>query len=737
MKSIRTFFVTLLSLLLMIGQMLMAQTRQISLEQIWNSRIFSPELVYGINPLLDGKSYAVIEAGNIEVYDLATGEKLTTMVHSTDLLADGSDTPISLRSYTLSADETKILIPTETEPIYRHSTRSFYYWYDSKTNKLAALSEHGKQQLANFSPDGTKIAFVRDNNLFVKYLASGEEKQLTTDGMYNKIINGTTDWVYEEEFGFTKAFFWAPNSKKIGFYRFDESQVKEFQMTMYNGLYPEQYRFKYPKAGEDNAVVSIHIWDEETDSLQTMDTGEETDIYIPRISWTQNSDQLAIQRLNRHQNHLEILIAKVTDGTTHILYEEENPYYIDITDDLYFLPDGKHFYISSEKEGYNQIYLYDMKGNLVKKLTETKWDITKIYGYDAKHKRIYFQAADRNPLDRSILYVDLKGKITPVIQLEGTNNAVFSQNFDLLINYNSTINTPYDISVYNSKGKKLRQLIDNATLRSVMEEYNFGSFSFFTIEDEHILLPDNQPVSLNGWKLLPPDFDPEKKYPVLIYVYGGPGSQTVVNSWGGSNHIWFQMLAQQGFIVVSVDNRGTGARGQVFKKMTYLELGKYETQDMITTAKFLARQPYVDSSAIGIFGWSYGGYMSSLAITKGNEVFQSAIAVAPVTNWRYYDNIYTERFMRRPQENASGYDENSPINHVDKLKGQYLLVHGSADDNVHYQNAMEMANALIKENKAFEMMFYPNRNHGIYSDNARLHLYELMTGFLHRSLKAE
>jgi dipeptidyl-peptidase-4 len=721
----------------MIGQMLMAQTRQISLEQIWNSRIFSPELVYGINPLLDGKSYAVIEAGNIEVYDLATGEKLTTMVHSTDLLAEGSDTPISLRSYTLSADETKILIPTETEPIYRHSTRSSYYWYDSKTNKLAALSEHGKQQLANFSPDGTKIAFVRDNNLFVKYLTSGEEKQLTTDGMYNKIINGTTDWVYEEEFGFTKAFFWAPNSKKIGFYRFDESQVKEFQMTMYNGLYPEQYRFKYPKAGEDNAVVSILIWDEETDSLRTMDTGEETDIYIPRISWTQNSDQLAIQRLNRHQNHLEILIAKVTDGTTHILYEEENPYYIDITDDLYFLPDGKHFYISSEKEGYNQIYLYDMKGNLVKKLTETKWDITKIYGYDAKHKRIYFQAADRNPLDRSILYVDLKGKITPVIQLEGTNNAVFSQNFDLLINYNSTINSPYDISVYNSKGKKLRQLIDNAKLRSVMEEYNFGSFSFFTMEDEHILLPDNQPVSLNGWKLLPPDFDPEKKYPVLIYVYGGPGSQTVVNSWGGSNHIWFQMLAQQGFIVVSVDNRGTGARGQVFKKMTYLELGKYETQDMITTAKFLARQPYVDSSAIGIFGWSYGGYMSSLAITKGNEVFQSAIAVAPVTNWRYYDNIYTERFMRRPQENASGYDENSPINHVDKLKGQYLLVHGSADDNVHYQNAMEMANALIKENKAFEMMFYPNRNHGIYSDNARLHLYELMTGFLHRSLKAE
>lgn len=717
--------------------MLMAQTRQISLEQIWNSRIFSPELVYGINPLLDGKSYAVIEAGNIEVYDLATGEKLTTMVHSTDLLAEGSDTPISLRSYTLSADETKILIPTETEPIYRHSTRSSYYWYDSKTNKLAALSEHGKQQLANFSPDGTKIAFVRDNNLFVKYLTSGEEKQLTTDGMYNKIINGTTDWVYEEEFGFTKAFFWAPNSKKIGFYRFDESQVKEFQMTMYNGLYPEQYRFKYPKAGEDNAVVSILIWDEETDSLRTMDTGEETDIYIPRISWTQNSDQLAIQRLNRHQNHLEILIAKVTDGTTHILYEEENPYYIDITDDLYFLPDGKHFYISSEKEGYNQIYLYDMKGNLVKKLTETKWDITKIYGYDAKHKRIYFQAADRNPLDRSILYVDLKGKITPVIQLEGTNNAVFSQNFDLLINYNSTINSPYDISVYNSKGKKLRQLIDNAKLRSVMEEYNFGSFSFFTMEDEHILLPDNQPVSLNGWKLLPPDFDPEKKYPVLIYVYGGPGSQTVVNSWGGSNHIWFQMLAQQGFIVVSVDNRGTGARGQVFKKMTYLELGKYETQDMITTAKFLARQPYVDSSAIGIFGWSYGGYMSSLAITKGNEVFQSAIAVAPVTNWRYYDNIYTERFMRRPQENASGYDENSPINHVDKLKGQYLLVHGSADDNVHYQNAMEMANALIKENKAFEMMFYPNRNHGIYSDNARLHLYELMTGFLHRSLKAE
>ncbi len=714
-----------------------AQSKTITLDQIWNNRIFSPDMVFGMNPLNDGNTYAAIEKGNLEVYDFTSGDKIKTLVHADDLKAEDSENGIQLRSYTLSKDESKMLIPTETEPIYRRSTKSLYYLFDLKTKKLQALSDNGKQQLASFSPDGKKIAFMRDNNLFVKYIESGLEKQITTDGEYNKIINGATDWVYEEEFAFAKAFFWSPDSKKIAFYRFDESEVKEFQMAMYNDLYPDQYKFKYPKAGEDNAIVSIHVWHEADNRINTMDIGTETDIYIPRISWTQDDNLLAIQRLNRHQNHLEILLANPSNGQTKLLYEERNTYYIDITDDLFFLPDGKHFYISSEKEGFNQIYLYDMNGKLVRKLTSSNWDVTKIYGFDAKQNKIYFQAANKSPMDRSIMSVTLKGKITTILELEGTNNAIFSKNFSKLVNYNTTINTPYSIAVFDNKGKKLRQLIDNADLKATMKEYNFGEFSFFEVEDEHILLADGSNAKLNGYMLLPTDFDASKKYPVLIYVYGGPGSQTVTNSWDGSNGLWFQMLAQQGFIIVSVDNRGTGARGEQFKKMTYLELGKYETEDMITTARYLSKLPYVDESAIGIFGWSYGGYMSSLAITKGNDVFSSAIAVAPVSNWRFYDNIYTERFMRTPQENANGYDDNSPINHVDKLKGNYLLIHGSADDNVHYQNAIEMTNALIKADKQFELMIYPNRNHGIYGENARPHLYKLMTDFLNRTLNSK
>lgn len=714
-----------------------AQSKTITLDEIWNSRIFSPDMVFGMNPLNDGNTYAAIEKGNLEVYDFTSGDKIKTLVHADDLKVEDSENGINLRSYTLSKDESKMLIPTETEPIYRRSTKSLYYLFDLKNNKLQALSENGKQQLASFSPDGQKIAFMRDNNLFVKYIESGLEKQITTDGEYNKIINGATDWVYEEEFAFAKAFFWSPDGKKIAFYRFDESEVKEFQMAMYNGLYPDQYKFKYPKAGEDNAIVSIHVWHEADNRINTMDIGTETDIYIPRISWTQDDNLLAIQRLNRHQNHLEILLANPSNGQTKLLYEEHNTYYIDITDDLFFLPDGKHFYISSEKEGYNQIYLYDMNGKLVRKLTNSNWDVTKIYGFDAKQNKIYFQAANNSPMDRSIMSVTLKGKITSILELEGTNNAIFSKNFSKLVNYNTTINTPYYIAVFDNKGKKLRQLIDNADLKATMKEYNFGEFSFFEVKDEQILLADGSNAKLNGYMLTPPDFDASKKYPVLIYVYGGPGSQTVTNSWDGSNGLWFQMLAQQGFIIVSVDNRGTGARGEQFKKMTYLELGKYETEDMITTARYLSKLPYVEESAIGIFGWSYGGYMSSLAITKGNDVFSSAIAVAPVSNWRFYDNIYTERFMRTPQENANGYDDNSPINHVDKLKGNYLLIHGSADDNVHYQNTIEMTNALIKADKQFELMIYPNRNHGIYGENARPHLYKLMTDFLHRTLNSK
>ncbi len=713
------------------------EKQNISLEDIWLSGKLFPEMVQGMNPLKDGKSYAVIADTAINVYSYKSGEHIKTLVYRKELLPKDAEEPLRLSGYSLSPDETKMLIPTETESIYRHSTMSNFFVYDLVEKQLSTLSEGGKQRLATFSPDGSMIAFVRENNIFIKNLAEGTEKQITTDGVVNEIINGTTDWVYEEEFGFTKAFLWSPDNKKIAFYRFDESDVKEWQIEFYTGLYPEWYRYRYPKTGEDNALVTIHIHKLDEGTNVQVDIGTETDIYIPRMKWTEDANQLAVQRMNRHQNHLEILLADAATGQSSLLYEETNDYYIDITDDLYFLPDNKHFIISSEKDGYNHLYLHTMDGKLKKKLTQGEWDVTSFYGYDTKSQQVFYQSAENSPMERHIYSQSLKGKKKQLLFASGHNAARFSSDFQYFVNTNTTANSPHIFSVHQADGKQLRVLKDNQAFKERMQAYNLSPLEFFEITDPEIVLPNGQQVHLNAYRILPPDFNPEKKYPVLVYVYGGPGSQTVNNAWGWSNYFWFQMLAQKGIIVVSVDNRGTGARGQEFKKMTYLELGKYETEDMIITARYLSQLDYVDIDKIGIFGWSYGGYMSSLAITKGAEYFKSAIAVAPVTSWRFYDNIYTERYMRTPQENPDGYDNNSPINFVDKLQGDYLLVHGSADDNVHYQNAMEMINALVDANKQFELMIYPDRNHGIYGGNTRIHLYTLMTDFLMRTLLEE
>lgn len=708
--------------------------QQISLQDIWSKRTFSPEMVYGVNPLSDGKTYAILDDDALNVYDFTSGELVKTWVDLKNLIPEGATEPIKFYSYELSPDEQKMLIPTDIEAIYRHSSKATFFVYDFQKKTLTPLSDGGKQQLASFSPDGMKVAFARDNNLFIKNLLDATETQITFDGETNNIINGTTDWVYEEEFSFTKAFFWSPNSQHIAYIRFDESDVKEFQMTFYGSLYPENYKYKYPKAGESNSLVSVQIYALAANKTTTVDLGENTDIYIPRIQWTQNPEILSIQRLNRHQNHFEILLASATTGTTTTAYQEKSEYYVDITDNLYFLPDAKHYILTSEKDGFNHIYLHQLDNNSSVQLTKGSWDVTKLYGYSAKEKKIYFQSADVSPMDRTIHSVDLKGNIKTIMDMKGQNDALFSTDYSAFINTNSTINSPYYISVQSTKGKKLRVLKDNADLAAKVKAYNAPAFEFFTIDDPSIVLPNGENVVLNAWKIVPPQFDSTKKYPVLIYIYGGPGAQTVNNSWGGSNSLWFQHLAQKGIIVISVDNRGTGARGSLFKKMTYKELGKYETEDLITTAKFMSKFNYVDAQRIAVFGWSYGGYMASLGITKGADYFKAAIAVAPVTNWRYYDNIYTERYMRLPSENADGYDLNSPINHVEKIKGNYLLVHGSGDDNVHYQNTMEMINALVKANKQFDLMIYPNRNHGIYGGSTRLNLYQKMDDFLEKNL---
>ena len=733
----------LISLFLVFGTLSASaqEKKNFDLEDLYMRPTFYAKSVRGMNSMKDGKTYATFEKGQLNIYNYKTGKLEKTLFGIADLTMHPDSLPIGLQNYELSENEDKMLCLTDMESIYRHSFHANYYVYDFATKTLQPLSDNGKQRLATFSPDATKVAFMRDNNLFIKDLKTGEEKQFTNDGLYNHIINGAPDWVYEEEFSFSQGFYWSPDSKKIAFMKFDESNVREFQMEEFEGLYPDWYSFKYPKAGEDNSIVEIYVYDLGSGKTVKMDTGTETDIYLPRIVWTKDANVLAIQRLNRHQNHLEILAADATTGKSRVFYDETNDYYIDITDDWHFLEDGKTFLMTSERSGYNHIYLCRLDGKQAKQLTTGSWDVTSVYGFDGKE--VYFQAAKNSPVDRQIYAVNLKGKMREVIGRSGTNNARFSNDFSYLININSSISQPNQYELYTNKGKLVRVLEDNHEFAEKMKTFNLGEKKLMKISDPAFTLPDGTQVEIDAWQILPPDFDPAKKYPVLIYVYGGPGYQTVNNSWANSDYWWMQLLAQHGIISVSINNRGSGAQGEVFKKMTYLQLGKYETEDMITLAKYMAKQTYVDADRIGIYGWSYGGFMAANGITKGADVISTAVSVAPVTNWRYYDNVYTERFMRTPQENPDGYDLNSPVHNTAMIKGNYLLCHGSGDDNVHYQNAMELIKAMISNGKQFDLMIYPNKNHGIYggyeygSGECRMHLFNKIDDFLFEHLLGE
>lgn len=725
---------TLLFALLIVFQGFSQSTTgpKISLDDIFNSRKLSGKSVRGIASMQDGNHYCKLSSRGIVESSYKTGEETRLIVDAEKLYLEDS-TKIRIQSYRFNHDESQVLISTNTEAIYRHSTKADFYIYDISSNSLKTVSKNGKQSLASFSPDGTKVAFARDNNLFLVDLAKDEEIQITSDGKAEAIINGTTDWVYEEEFSFTQAFFWSPNGEYIAFYKFDESKVKEFQLVYYGDLYPKHEKYKYPKAGEDNSIVSIHSYSIANGKTQKIDLGEETDIYIPRINWTNSDQALAISRLNRLQNNFELLLANPSTGKTNVIYTESNKYYVDITDDLHFVSNKKEanagFVLTSEKEGYRHIYYYNMQGDLLKKLTTGNWDVGQILGFDAKRKTIYFNAAKNTAINREVYAVDLKGKMKAIEEKAGWNSVNFSSNFNYYISNWSDANHATVYSLKTLKGNLIKTLEDNKALQETTKELGFLNKEFFKFKT-------SEGIELNAYRILPPNFDENKKYPVLFYVYGGPGSQTVMNRWGGSRDAWFHMLAQNDIIIVSVDNRGTGFRGEEFKKMTYLQLGKYEIADQIEAAKYMAKQSYVDANKIAMFGWSYGGYMSSLAMTKGADEFSTGIAVAPVTNWRYYDNIYTERFMRTPQENAAGYDDNSPINHVDKLKGNYLLIHGGADDNVHPQNSIDMVTALVAANKQFDYMAYPNSNHGIYTGkNTSINLYTKMTNFLLKHLK--
>ncbi len=726
----------MLPLLALIGLILNLQAqekKELTLDLVFKSREFASSRMQGLQSLRDGKRYVQLTGDSINAYNYETGQMDEVIVISAELIPAGDSVPVPLYDFEFSSDESKILFATETDPIYRYSSRSKYYVFDRKTRDIKALSKNGKQGLADFSPDASKVAFVRDNNLFISDLKTGEEKQITFDGLDRHIINGTTDWVYEEEFALIKGFHWSPDGKKIAFMRFDESNVKEWWLPNYGELYPEYHRYKYPKAGEANSIVTVHMYDLETGRTTPMDTGEETDQYIPRIRWTQNPESLAIFRVNRLQNKLEILLADARSGVSNVIYTEENKYYFDENnyDNIVFLENGKEFIIKSEKDGYNHLYLHDMSGKQINRITTGNWEVTNVLGIDQKNRKVYYESTEISPMERNVYVVGFDGKgkkaLTPQ---KGWNIAQFSADFSYFMKIFSDAATPpvYTVNRGND-GSLVRSVMDNQKLIEKRAEYGLSPKEFFTITT-------SEGVELNAWRIMPHNFDPAKKYPVMFTIYGGPGSQTVRNSFAGE--MWEQYLAQEGIMVVSVDNRGTGFRGEEFKKMTYLQLGKYETIDQIEAAKYLATLPYVDETKIGIFGWSYGGYMSTLCITKGADIFDVAIAVAPVTNWRFYDNIYTERFMRTPQENPDGYDDNSPINHVDKMKGKYLLVHGMSDDNVHPENTYDLITALVAADKDFELMLYPNSNHGIYTGrNTRFHLYKKMTDFLLENLKGE
>jgi len=705
-------------------------TQKITLEKTFKSYQFYPQSVRGIHSMNDGEHYCKRSSKGIEEYSYKTGKKTRTILDKSTLFVKDS-IPLRFGTYTFSHNEELLLLSTETESIYRHSSKSTFYIYSLKDQSLKLLSSNGKQRLASFSPDATKIAFVRENNLFIVNLDDMSEKQITTDGEFEAIINGTTDWVYEEEFSFTRAFYWSPKGDYIAYYKFDESNVKEYWLNYYGELYPEHEKYKYPKAGEDNSIISILTYNLNTEETKTMDIGKETDIYIPRIKWTRQNNELAILWMNRLQNNLKILIADPNNGNTHEIYDETNKYYIEITDNLYFLANKKGqntgFIITAELDGYNHIYHFNMNGELQSQLTKGKWDVDKIIGYDAKNKIVYYKSAKSAPYNREIYGVSLKGKEKPIETKDGWNSAQFSTNFKYYIYTWSDANTPPVYSLKTIKGKTIEVLQDNAALRDTIRAYNYQPKTFFNITTD-------EGVILSCSKIMPPHFDKNKKYPVLFSNYGGPGSQTVKNSWGYRD-AWYQMFAQKGIIVVNVDNRGTGFKGEEFRKVTYQQLGKYETIDQIEAAKYFESLPYVDKDKIAVFGWSYGGFMSTLCMTKGADHFNTGIAVAPVTNWRYYDNIYTERYMRTPQENPDGYDDNSPINHVEKLKGNFLLIHGMADDNVHPQNTYDLITALVAADKQFELMVYPNSNHGIYTGkNTTINLYTKMTNFLLKHL---
>lgn len=713
----------------------LAQDKEVSVAAIYDGT-FRTEGMDVLRSRNNGTQYTLLnydrvnKIQTIDLYEYETLEKTATLLSTEDL--EGIS---YMSSYTFSADESKVLLATDLTPIYRRSTLGSYFVYDFNDKSLIKIADVGIQE-PSLSPDGSKVAYGYENNIYLFDLKTKQTEQLTFDGEKNRIINGITDWVYEEEFGFVRAFEWSPEGTHIAFLRFDETEVPEYSMPIYGeDLYPTLQTFKYPKAGENNAVVSLHLIELEGVKTATIPVDA---YYIPRIKWKNNPDELAFQTFNRHQNELVLYDYNKRSGALSVLHTERDAAYVDVNDNLTFLVDDS-FIWSSEKDGYNHLYLHDKSGKEKRQLTSGDWEVTSYYGYDEKRKKIFFQSTAMGSINRDVYSVGINGKnLRRLTAQDGVNRASFSADFTYFINAHSNAATPPSYTLNTTVPKKrvrdanagqslmLKTIVDNTALLNTLEDYNISpkEFSTLTVNGN----------DLNMWMIKPADFDPSKKYPLLMFQYSGPGSQSVSNTWMSANDYWYQLLQSKGYIIACVDGRGTGFKGRDFKKSTYLQLVRYESDDQIAAAEQLSALPYIDENRTGIWGWSFGGDMAMHSILKGNEVFETAISVAPVTSWRFYDTIYTERFMRTPQENPEGYDLNSPLNYADQLKGKLLLVHGSADDNVHFQNTMRMVEALVQANKQFDWALYPDKNHGIYGGKTREQLYTKMTQFILNNL---
>lgn len=700
------------------------------------SGAFRPENIYGVIPIPgDGEHYTQMNREGTQVikYSFKTGQEIEVLFD----VATTAECPFKhFDSYSFSPDGSMLLIATETTPIYRRSYTAIHYLYSLKRNldgkirnKIEKLSDGGPQQAPVFSPDGSMVAFVRDNNIFlVKRYFGNSESQVTEDGKRNEIINGIPDWVYEEEFAFDRALEFSADSKMLAFIRFDESEVSSYSFPLFAGSHPQMkafakypgaYTYKYPKTGEPNSKVTVHTFDIKSKVTRKMQVPLDADGYIPRIRFTQDPDKLAIMTLNRHQNRFDLYFGNPRSTVCKLMLRDETDTYIkeNVFDNIQFYPEN--FSFVSEKSGFNHLYWYSMGGNLVKQITSGPFEIKEFLGYAPDEDAFYYTSNEESPLKQAVYKTDRKGKKVKLSQQSGINQVQFSTNLKYFMNRYTNLQTPTVITLNNNKGQVLATLIDNTKLKQKLNTYQLPDKEFFSFQTSN-------GTQLNGWIMKPANFQASKKYPVIQFQYSGPGSQQVLDAFSIS---WETYMASQGFIIVCVDGRGTGGRGAEFEKCTYLNLGVKEAEDQVETALYLGTLPYVDKNRIGIWGWSFGGYMTIMSMSEGRPVFKAGVAVAAVTDWNYYDTIYGERFMRTPKENHEGYQASSAFTRAEKLHGHLLLVHGMADDNVHYQNCAEYAEHLVQLNKPFDMQIYTNRNHSIYGGKTRLHLYTKLTDF--------